>query len=167
MMIDSQTGQITWTPQEGQGPARYDITVQVADNGSPQLTDETTFTVRVGERNTPPVVEAIADYVINEGETLGLTAVATDSDNPANQITFSLDAGAPAGAVINPQTGQFTWTPTEAQGPDTYEITVRATDDGFPAESGTATFSVVVGEVNTAPQLAAIGNQVVAEGENP
>ncbi len=165
MTIDSQTGQITWTPQEGQGPARYDITVRVSDNGSPQLTDETTFTVRVGEQNTPPVVESIADYVINEGETLGLTAVATDSDNPANQITFSLDAGAPAGAVINPQTGQFTWTPTEAQGPCTYEITVRATDDGFPAESGTATFTVTVIEVNTAPQLAAIGNQVVAEGK--
>ena len=32
-------------------------------------------------------------------------------------MTFSLDAGAPAGATINGATGAFSWTPTEAQGP--------------------------------------------------
>ncbi|MCC7018063.1 MAG: putative Ig domain-containing protein, partial [Rhodospirillales bacterium] len=35
---------------------------------------------------------------------------------PANDLTFSL-IGAPLGASIDPDTGVFTWTPTEAQGP--------------------------------------------------
>ena len=54
-----------------------------------------------------------------------------DADLPANTLSFSLDAGAPAGATITPA-GAFSWTPTEAQGPGVYSITVRVTDNGTP-----------------------------------
>src|SRR5262249_55799461 len=37
-------------------------------------------------------------------------------------LTYSLDAGAPAGAGIDPDTGAFSWTPTAGQGPATYSI---------------------------------------------
>ena len=50
---------------------------------------------------------------INEGEALSFTATATGTN-----LTFSLD-GAPPAASIDPDTGEFSWTPTEADGPDT------------------------------------------------
>src|SRR5262249_7086232 len=57
-----------------------------------------------------------------------------------------------------------TWTPTESQGPGTYAVTVRVTDNGSPPLSDTKTFNVVVNEVNSAPSLAAIVNQTINEG---
>ena len=81
--------------------------------------------------------------------TLTVTNAATDSDLPANVLSYRLE-GAPEGATIDAQ-GVITWTPTEAQGPSTNLITVVVTDDGSPALSATNTFTVIVSEVNTAP----------------
>jgi hypothetical protein len=78
-------------------------------------------------------------------------------------LTFSLDAGAPTGASINASSGVFTWTPTEAQGPSTNTVTIRVTDNGSPSSSASETISIVVNEVNSAPQLAPIGAQSVRE----
>ena len=78
------------------------------------------------------MLAAIGDKTVDEGALLSFTATATDADLPANTLTFSLDAGAPAGASIDPATGLFTWTPSEAQGPGVYPVTVRVTDNGTP-----------------------------------
>ena len=59
-------------------------------------------------------------------------------------LTFSLGAGAPANAAINPITGVFTWTPTEAQAPGTNVIAVIVTDNSVPPTKATNTFTVVV-----------------------
>ena len=63
-----------------------------------------------------PVLAAIGPQTVAEETLLTFTATATDSDLPAQPLTFSL-ADAPAGASIDPASGVFTWTPTEAQGP--------------------------------------------------
>ncbi|MDB6025744.1 MAG: hypothetical protein JWM68_1967 [Verrucomicrobiales bacterium] len=151
--INSGSGAFTWTPTEAQGPGSYPITIRVTDNGSPAKNDFETITVTVTEANVAPVVAAITDKTVNEGSNVSFTATATDADLPANAITWSLDSGAPAGATINAGSGAFSWTPTEAQGPDTYIITVRATDNGTPVLSGTKSFNVTVNEVNIAPVL--------------
>jgi uncharacterized protein (UPF0179 family) len=156
-------GAFTWTPTEAQGPGSYPITVIVTDNGAPALNDTETITVTVNEANNPPTVTNPGNQTVNEGVLLAFTVTATDSDVPAQTITFSLAAGAPAGAAITAG-GNFTWTPTEAQGPGVYTITVNATDNGTPAQVGSATFNVTVNEVNQAPILALIGNKTVAEG---
>jgi hypothetical protein len=91
--------------------------------------------------NTAPVVSAIGDKNVILGQTLAFTVSATDTDQPPQTLTFSLGAGAPAGAVINSVSGQFTWTPTVA--PATNSVTVMATDDGVPNLSGTQTFNVI------------------------
>jgi hypothetical protein len=80
------------------------------------------------------------------------------------RLTYSLDPGAPAGAAIDPATGLFTWTPTEAQGPGSYPISVRVSDDSSPPESAATTFRVTVREVNRAPLLAPIANRTVHAG---
>ena len=78
-------------------------------------------------------------------------------------LTYSL-SNAPAGATINATNGVFTWTPTEAQGPGVYNITVRVTDNNLPPLSDAKTFQVTVNETNQAPVLAAITNRVVHAG---
>lgn len=84
----------------------------------------------------------------------------------SNTLTYTLDAGAPTNATINPYTGLFSWTPTEAQGPEDYDITVRVTDLGTPALSDFETITVLVNETNNAtPTLAAIGDKIVMAGE--
>ncbi|MDZ4179119.1 MAG: hypothetical protein U1E29_07805, partial [Coriobacteriia bacterium] len=55
-------------------------------------------------------------------------------------LTFTLGAGAPAGASIS-TTGVFTWTPTGAQGPGTYPITI-VVSDGVLTDSETITITV-------------------------
>lgn len=85
-------------------------------------------------------------------------------DVDASRLTYSLEPGAPEGASIDPQTGMFSWTPGEMQGPGVYEITVRVKDDGKPMLSTTRSFSVTVTESNNPPVLAAISNQFVSAG---
>jgi hypothetical protein len=161
--INASTGAFSWTPTEAQGPGDYTFTVRVTDDGTPALDDEETITVTVKEVNLAPVLAAIGHQNVDEEVLLNFTATATDADVPANALTFSLDAGAPAGATIDATTGVFSWTPTEAQGPGVYPITVRVTDDGSPNLSDSETINVTVKEVNLAPVLGAIGDKTVAE----
>ncbi|MBI2954328.1 MAG: tandem-95 repeat protein, partial [Chloroflexi bacterium] len=163
-IINSGTGAFTWTPTETQGPNTYSITVRVTDNGAGVLSDAETITVTVNEVNQPPALTPIGDKVVDEGTTLTFTAVATDTDVPTNTLTFSLDAGAPSGASLDPVTGAFTWTPTEAQGPASYSLTIRVTDNRTPALSTAETITVTVNEGNRPPTLAAIANRTVNEG---
>jgi hypothetical protein len=112
--------------------------------------------------NHPPVLAAIPNKTIVEQTTLTFTNSATDPDG--NTLTYSLDAPTPAGATVNPSTGVFTWTPTEAQGPMTTNLTVRVTDNGSPPLSDAKTFTVTVLESNSPPVLAAIANRTIHAG---
>ena len=133
--------------------APVSITVRVTDSGTPALSDAKSFTVFVLIHETgPPVITNPGNKTVNEGECLNFLITATSPEGGA--LTFSLGAGAPAGASITAG-GQFIWCPTEAQGPGVYAITVNCSD-GF--QVGSATFSVLVLEVNLAPVLAPIGN---------
>ena len=143
--IDSVTGVITWTPGDAQGGDHL-FAVRVADNGTPVLFDTEEFTVSVNNENAAPVLASIGNQVVHEGDLLTFTALATDADVPPDTLTFSLDAGAPAGASIDPATGLFTWMAPEIDGAALYSITVRVTDSGTLALEDFETISVVVHE---------------------
>jgi hypothetical protein len=82
----------------------------------------------VTEANAAPAIANVpASATIPELSPYTFTATATDSDLPAQTLTFSL-VGAPTGATIDGTTGAFSWTPTEAQGPGSYPFTVRVSD---------------------------------------
>ena len=152
-------GAFTWTPSEAQGPGTYPVTITVTDNGTPPLSDSKTFNVTVNEVNQLPVVTNPGNKTVNELSLLSFTASATDADVPAQTLTFSLAAGAPAGAAITAG-GDFSWTPTEAQGPGDYPITINVSDG---IGTGSAAFSVHVNEVNQAPVVTNPGNKTVNE----
>jgi len=80
-------------------------------------------------------------------------------------LSFTLDPGAPSGMTIDATSGLIEWTPTEAQGPGTYAVSVRVTDDGDPPQSDSETLTVFVVEVNTPPELAVLSDQLVNIGD--
>jgi hypothetical protein len=160
----STSGVFTWIPTEAQGPGNYSITVRVTDNGTPEQSATAGFSVQVNEVNATPSLAALSNRSVSEGQLLSLTNSASDTDAPAQSLTFSLDNGAPTGMTIHPTSGVLTWTPTEAQGPGVYPVTVRVTDNGEPTASATQAVTITVLEVNQAPQLAAIANVALLAG---
>ena len=131
-------GVFTWTPSEAHGPGSYPVTVIVTDGVSSAFE---TITITVAEVNAAPVLGAIGDKTVDELSELTFTASSIDADLPANTLTYSLGASAPAGAAIDSATGVFSWTPTEAQGPGTYSITVTVSD-GTASDSEAITITV-------------------------
>jgi len=122
-----------------------------------------TFLVTVTPVNDAPALALIPAQIIGEGSALVLSNTVRDPDLPDDQITFTL-VSPPAGAIIDPVTGVFSWTPTESQGPGTNTITVVAVDRGQPPLSAINQFTVTVLEVNLAPVLTAVADRVVHEG---
>jgi methyl coenzyme M reductase subunit C len=158
--IGATSGAFSWTPA---ATGSFPVTVIVTDNGTPPLNDTEAITITVlNQPNTAPVLALIGNKTVNELALLSFTATATDADIPAQTLTFSLGAGAPAGAAITAG-GAFTWTPTEAQGPGTFPITVIVTDNGTGNLSDSELIQVTVNEVNVAPVITNPGNQTVNE----
>jgi hypothetical protein len=140
-------GSVVWIPTEDQGPGSYEVVVRVTDNGHPTASSDITFSIVVNEvvGNTPPQLAAVGNQGVDETEALTLSLSATDSDLPAQTLTYSLVSG-PEGLTVS-GAGAVAWTPTEAQGPGGYEVVVRVTDSGHPTASADITFTVVVNEV--------------------
>jgi hypothetical protein len=104
---------------------------------------------------------AQAARTIAELATLIVTNTATDSDLPANSLSYALQNPPPGVAIdIN---GLITWTPTLAQGPSTNTVTTVVTDNGVPPLSATNSFTIIVTAVNTAPVLPTQANRTIAE----
>src|SRR5207249_1455260 len=160
--LDSNTGVLSWTPTEVQGPSTNLITVRVTDNGAPQSSDTKRFRVVVTEANIAPVLTVPTAQTVAELSTLTVTTSPTGRSPDVNTLTFSL-VSAPAGVNLNPSSGVLSWTPSQAQGPSTNLITVRVTDSGAPPLSDTKSFTVVVTEANSALVLTVPTSQTVAE----
>jgi hypothetical protein len=113
--------------------------------------------------NLPPSFNPVADVTAPEQTLISFIAVATDPDS-GQRLTYSLGLDAPDAASIDPVTGRFGWLTSESDGPGTYTISLRATDNGVPPRVGVVRFTVTVTEVNRPPVLAAITTAEAAEG---
>ncbi len=157
----STNGVITWTPNEAQGPGVYLVTTTASDNANPPLSAINSFLVTVNEVNTPPVLTLPPAQTINELALWSANATAIDTDLPPNNLTFELVSG-PAGLTVTTN-GAIAWTPTEAQGPGSYSVSIRVYDNGSPNLSVTNSFNLTVAEVNSAPVLTLPPNQTINE----
>src|SRR5207237_1272669 len=84
------SGVITWTPSETQGPASYAFRTVVTDKRVPPLPSTTRFRSTVTEVNGAPVLPAQSDRTVNELTQLVVTNTASDSDIPANVLSYTL-----------------------------------------------------------------------------
>ena len=105
--------------------------------------------------NAPPAFTSVASKrVLNAGQTLVITNTASDPNQPAQTISFSLP-GAPAGATLNSSNGVFNWRPLIAQANSNYVVKVVVADSGLPSLSATQQFNVNVLPV-TQPSLTSV-----------
>ena len=165
--LDASTGEFNWTPTESQGPDVVEIVFKVTDDGSPADSESQTVTITVNEVNEAPVLGAIGNWPINELDTVAFVVAATDPDDPANVLTLEVETLSgdplPVGASFDEATGDFSWTPTEAQGPDVVVLVVSVTDNGTTALSDAETVTITVAEVNDPPVLNAIDDHTIDE----
>jgi uncharacterized repeat protein (TIGR01451 family) len=119
--------------------------------------------VTVTPVNDPPTLGVVPNQTVNEGALFVLTNNAADVDLPGDSLTFSLPV-APTNAVINPATGEITWTPDELQGGTTNLFRVVVADSGVPSLRATNQFTITVLEMNSPPALPVIGDRIVHDG---
>ena len=152
-IANPRNGKITWTPGSGQD-GTHRIVVRVTDGAGNATEQSFDLVVKPAARIHP-----ISNRSIQEGSLLSFT-VEAEADSDMLPLTFRL-SNPPAGATIDAETGEFRWTPTEAQGPGQYAITVEVTTAAGAVSA--ATFQVSVGEVNQTPTLAEIVDQAIGE----
>jgi hypothetical protein len=91
--------------------------------------------------NQPPTMGWLPNQFVEAGGSLSFPVTAFD--NESSSVAFSLGAGAPVGAVIDPMSGVFSWTPPVAQVLKTNWISIIVTDSGTAPQKATGTFMIV------------------------
>jgi hypothetical protein len=146
------------------------ITLNANDAGNTgtggALQDTDPLTVTVNPVNDAPALTPMSLKTGDEEALISFSAAATDID-AGQSAAFTLVAGAPAGATLDPASGVFAWTPTESDSPGVYTLTVRVTDNGMPPLSDTDSVEIVVNEINDAPIFTGGASPTVNEDSGP
>ncbi len=117
--------------------------------------------------NAPPTIDPVLDQTIDEGEPLSFSINASDANGDALSLTTILEDGSELSTIgasfidNGDNTGTFNWTPTTIQA-GTYLFVARANDGESEVEEN---FSIVVQNVNLAPQLDPISDTTINESE--
>ena len=129
-----------------------------ADDGTAEVSDSVDILI-MSTQNVHPVLDVILEQAVDEISTLIFVVRATDEDLPSDTLTYGLE-DPPAGALMDPATGAFTWTPTEDQnGIHTLTVTVSDGRGGTDSQD----VKVTVNEVNMPPTLDVIPAQTIDE----
>ncbi|MEX0826026.1 MAG: putative Ig domain-containing protein [Acidimicrobiia bacterium] len=162
LTIGSSSGNITGTIGYNASPGSpYSVTVRATDDGSPSLSDETTFTWTVANTNRAPTVASIPNQSSAEGMTVALPVSGLDPDG--DNLTWSA-SGLPPGLTIDSGSGEVTGT-LGFTAAGTHPVTVRATDDGSPSLFTDRSFTWTVANTNRAPTVQNPGPQTDDEGD--
>ena len=139
---------VSWRPTEEQGPSTNRVWVDVND-GIEGTSQE--FDIVVQEQNLPPVWTPVGTRRVTEGLRLSFQLKATDSDLPAQRLTYQLVSG-PTGLTVTTN-GLLSWTPTVQQGPSTNRVRVSVKD---PFTSVTQDVDIIVRDTDPAPAVATL-----------
>ena len=172
---DGKRAVFDWTPdlfaaQDGNdgdtplpGHWRFSVT---AGDGVASFTRD--IEIAVADTNQAPQILPIPLQLIDEGETLAFTVVASDVDRDAVLLSLVHDQGTPAGVSFNASNGRFEWTPDQnvvdngSADSHAFSFTFRA-NDGRTADNSlsTQTVQVRVFDVNRRPQISVSNHAVV------
>ena len=150
-------GQFTWTADDGE--ATRQVTVRVTDPKG--AVSERTFLITILPEvvNAAPVFGPIADRSVIDGVAVAFQLEASDADDDASALTYSLVSG-PEGATVS-ASGLFAWA---AAGVGDRIVTVRVADAAGAFDERSFLIRVTPAD-NAAPVLAPVPDQVIDEGE--
>ncbi|MGZ8821792.1 MAG: Ig-like domain-containing protein [Aeromicrobium sp.] len=157
-VVLAEDGSFVYTPNAGYvGPDSfaYDLADGAATVGPVAVS------ITVTHVNHPPTLGLVTDQSIPELVLFDLTVNGADPDGDS-PLVYSVPTG-PSGLTVEPVSGVLAWTPSEAQGPGVYPLTIRVTDSGGLFAEGS--FTITVTEVNRSPLLAAIAERTVYPGD--
>ncbi len=148
LRIDHVSGEVEWDSESSQASGEYKATVTVTQSGSPPTALSETFRLTLRDPNHAPqlnLAEASTRQVYS-GQTMEFAAAATDADEPADKLAFSLGEGSPKDATIDATTGSFRWTVPQNVEPGEFEISIVVTDNGTPPLSDSQKIKVTVSD---------------------
>lgn len=116
-------------------------TIIIATNSQSVVT---TVTNTNQSPNTAPTLTAIANRIVHAGSLVAIPNSASDSDQPANNLTFNLSSSQVVGASVNSTSGLFSWLTSDNDANSTNHFTITVADDGNPTLSDTKPFSITV-----------------------
>jgi hypothetical protein len=154
--LNPASGAFSWTPDYTQA-GDYSLNIQIKDPAG--LSAESSVNITIANVNRAPVIQNIAGQVVDENNSLSVSASGTDEDTD-DQLTYSAE-GLPSGAAIDENSGTITWTPDYDQSGN-YNITVKVSDG--EAEASTS-FGITVNNVNRTPSIEGGGSVSVEPGE--
>ncbi|MBN2423912.1 MAG: putative Ig domain-containing protein [Calditrichaceae bacterium] len=158
--FDAQTATFSWTPTYDQS-GEYGGILFIFNAGA--MSDSVTVDITVVHVNRNPVLAAIPDNTINENENLNFVISGSDPDvEDQGKLTFSA-ANLPQGAVFNPDSLKFNWTPDFEQSAEYENVLFMLKDPDGLSDSATVKLTVV--HVNRTPVLAEIEPKTINENE--
>ncbi len=149
----------SWTPTYEQSGV-YPLTFTVTDPMGGSASQSMTITVHHVDR--APVLTGVGPQTVDENKELTIVLQGSDPDKEdQNALSYSAE-NLPEGAVFDPATATFTWTPT-------YEQSGVYKDIRFIFKAGALSDSIrtdiTVNHVNRLPALNAIAAQTVDENQ--
>jgi uncharacterized delta-60 repeat protein len=160
--INSATGQLTVANSallNFESVTQINLVVNVTDNGSPSLSNSQNVTINITNVNEAPTISGKTVSLAENSTNGTLVTSVSGSDVDAGQsLSYSIAAGNTGGAfAINATTGQITVANMSAVDFETtpvFNLTVRVTDNGNPALSGSAIVTVNLTDVAEAKVVA-------------
>ncbi len=137
--------------------SNYSLSVKVTDNGNPAMSDEKQIIINISDVNEAPII-ADQSFEVNSfvpaGTLIG-TILASDPD-PNQTLTFSITNGNIDNAfALNSNTGELSVSnPDALETNPSFDITVRAKDNGQPSLSAYAHITITIIYTNNAPVIA-------------
>ncbi|MDX5695617.1 tandem-95 repeat protein, partial [Brenneria sp. L4-2C] len=146
LTLDSATGEYTYTPASNfNGSDSFTVTVADGQGG----TTVSTVNIGVTAVNDAPVT---ADQTITTAEDTPVTGQITASDVDGDELSYTVGEAPKNGTlVLDPATGEYTYTPTaNFNGSDSFSVTVADGNGGTTV----STVNIGVTAVNDAPVTA-------------
>ncbi|WP_256621751.1 PGF-pre-PGF domain-containing protein [Methanolobus chelungpuianus] len=131
--FDPETGEFSWVPESS---GEYGMQFSATD-GNSTATEDVTIVVTAAPNNAP-VIKVPGSETVEVGQYLSFTIEARDKDK--DELTFSMSSPPSSGAIIDPASGKFEWTPAAGEA-GTYDVEF-AVSDGSESDTGSVTITV-------------------------
>jgi len=143
-VLNTITGEVTFTPATNFNGLVTPVSYQVCDNGTPAMCGQAVITVTVTPVNDPPL--AVDDnFETKENQMVEGNILDNDSDIDGNIITVNtipVQATTHGTLILTPN-GDFTYQPTiDFMGSDSF--TYQICDNGTPSLCSTATVTIII-----------------------